>query len=495
MARDYDPPAAINWRRPIERPIIFAGGIVLFAAVLSLIALVYLSWSSSARLDPFELHLRHFQNLQTINIEVQSALVGQAQEGEPPDQRTIEAISGGLGEMLRADGYLHGATPRRILAAQNFLLREGYSIQENLAAAFGVLQQTLKDENEVQRTAIQQSRRAAQREFMIAVFCLLALPVILISVLLSTRQRLFAWSESLSEMLENVRRSNLDPVRPAEANNPIFPVIKRYNAMVERLREIEEEHSDKEHDLEHQVQVASESLLRVQRNLAQAEQLSAIGEFSARVAHELRNPLSGITVALRNLRQDISASENLEVIDLVLDELDRISRLLDSLLARTPNEREPIVPTSVPRLCRDMITLFGYEGERNIDFRLDVPDCTCELPQDSLRQAILNVLRNSAQAMGDAGGKISLTGTISGENLTLVIEDTGPGYPEDLLRNGIRLFKTDKEGGSGLGLFILQRLIHNAGGTLSLETADTGGARTVIELPCRSVEPENDGDG
>ena len=482
--------AIANWRQPFARPIVAAVGLVLVATVVSLLALVYLSWASSQRLDPLEHHLQHLQNLHAVSIDIQTALVDEAANKNPADAQDVEKISLELRNMLRADGYLHKATPERILAAQHFLVRDGYSIQDNLAAANMVMQKTLKDESEVQRAAIAQTRSAARREFDIALFSLFAVPIVLLAMLLFYRRRFFRWSTSLSQMLENVRNSNLDPVAEPDPNDPIFPVIDHYNAMVARLREIEVEHSDKRQDLEHQVQVASDSLLRVQRNLAQAEQLSALGEFSARVAHELRNPLSGITVALQNLRVDITAPDKLETVDLVLAELDRIKRLLNSLLAKTPNEREVHVTTSVADLCRDMVTLFSYESDRRIEFEVDVPDRECTLPQDSLRQAILNILRNSAQAMGDAGGRIAVTGTIEDDRFRLAIEDTGPGYPEDILRHGIRPFRTDKEGGSGLGLSILQRLIQNAGGTLHLENAETGGARTIIELPCHGCANE-----
>lgn len=475
---------SINLQQPLARPLIAAGGMVVLAAVASLLALVYLSWASSQRLDPLERHLEHLQTLHAVSLDIQSALTNEMARQDRPTARTIEAISLDLRNMLRADGYLHAATPARIEAAQRFLLRDGYSIQTNLAAANAVMQQTLRDENEVQRTAIMRTQEAARREFLVAVFALFAVPVILVLILLFFRRRLFAWSASLSTMLENVRNSRLDNVELPAPGDPIYPVIDHYNAMVGRLREIEEAHSDKEQQLEQQVQIASDNLLRVQRHLAQAEQLSAIGEFSARVAHELRNPLSGITLALRNLREDVTRPEKAEVIDLVLQELERISRLLNSLLARTPQEREVFLPTSIAALCRDMATLLGYERDNDITFAFDLPDTVCRLPQDSLRQAVLNILRNSAQAMEPDGGQITISGTVTDERLQLAFEDTGPGYPEDILLHGIRPFRTDKDGGSGLGLSILQRLIQNAGGTLRLENAPSGGARTIIELPC-----------
>jgi len=471
-------------RRILLRPLLVSGSLGLLAGLLSLIALVFLSHASAQRLDPLARHLEHLRNLQTVSLEVQSALIGEVTGEDPPDAKTIEKISIDLRNMLRSDGYMHKATPARILAAQNFLLRDDHSMRDNLAAAFDVMQRTVLKESQVQRDVILQSRRTADREFLIAIFAMAAIPVTLVIMLLRTRYSLFAWSASLSEMLENVRQSNLDPVHLPERTNAIYPVIESYNAMVERLREIEAEHVDKEHDLEHQVQVASDGLMRLQHSLAQAEQLSAIGEFSARVAHELRNPLSGIAVALRNLKRESDVEDQKEVIDLVLDEIERINRLLNSLLERTPRDRERAVPTRMAGLCRDMIALFGFESETRIDYRIDVEDYECELPRDSLRQAILNILRNSAQAMGRRGGTIDITGKRVDGRFVLAIEDSGPGYPEDILRHGIRPFRSDKTDGSGLGLSVIQRLIANAGGELRLGNAETGGARTVIEFPC-----------
>tara|TARA_A100001391_G_scaffold119169_4_gene81030 strand:- start:29202 stop:30677 length:1476 start_codon:yes stop_codon:yes gene_type:complete len=479
-----------RWRWRMTRPAFLAAGMVLLAVLLSLLALVYLAWASTERLAPLERHLTHLQNLHNVSLDIQSALLSEISHKDRPDAKAVEKISQDLQKILKDDGHLHVATPQRIMSAQRFLVRDGYSIEENLAAANQVMEEALRQENEVQRVAITQTRATAQRELMIAIFSLIAVPTILLVALAIFRRRYFSWSASLSEMLENVRNSKLDQVELPAAGTPIYPVIKHYNAMVVQLREVEQENAARQQNLEHQVQVASDSLIRVQRHLAQAEQLSAIGEFSARVAHELRNPLSGITVALRNLREDIVMPDKIEVIDLILDELERVNRLLNGLLARTPNMKETLSPGSVAGLCRDMITLFGYESDQPIAFELNVPDTEVLLPQDSLRQAILNILRNSAQAMGKAGGKIVVDGEIADGRMTLAFEDSGPGYPEDILRNGIRPFNTDKEGGSGLGLSILQRLIDNLGGTLRLEQAQGGGARTVIALPCHPSSAE-----
>jgi signal transduction histidine kinase len=98
---------------------------------------------------------------------------------------------------------------------------------------------------------------------------------------------------------------------------------------------------------------------------------------------------------------------------------------------------------------------------------------------------LLNLLRNSAEAIGERGGRILIEARRTEQILQLIVSDDGPGYPDDLLHFGIRPFLSGNAKGTGLGLAIVRRLVKSVGGELHLANSDDGGACTTVTLPCK----------
>ncbi|MCA1683198.1 MAG: HAMP domain-containing protein [Actinobacteria bacterium] len=214
--------------------------------------------------------------------------------------------------------------------------------------------------------------------------------------------------------------------------------------------------------------------------------------FVSDASHELRTPLTAIRGQLEVLALDESpGSEDVRRVErLVLGEVDRMSRLVDDLLflARADETRV---------LSRESIDLASYVGEL---FELSagtsarrfeqgpVPPGTLEADPSRLAQALRNVVANAIEHTRE-GGLVRLTTEATGGRVRFVIEDDGPGIPEDQ-RSLVfeRFHRTDSSrarsaGGTGLGLAIVREIVLAHGGTVKADESGEGGARVELELP------------
>jgi signal transduction histidine kinase len=237
------------------------------------------------------------------------------------------------------------------------------------------------------------------------------------------------------------------------------------------------------------VRTATRTLLEHQRELTNAERLAAVGEVAAGLAHELRNPMAGIQMALSNLRRDLTESEQVARLDLVIGELKRVTRLLNDLLDQSRQAPEPIVDLHLAEKIKALLDLVRYQVPEQIQLDQRIADdLCCRLPEGRLRQALLNLIVNAAQSIGTSSGTITVAATLSDRVLRIEVRDDGPGFPEPLLTTGVRAFATWRDGGTGLGLAMVRRLAFDLGGNLNLANQIPRGACVTVELPCGACD-------
>jgi signal transduction histidine kinase len=109
-----------------------------------------------------------------------------------------------------------------------------------------------------------------------------------------------------------------------------------------------------------------------------------------------------------------------------------------------------------------------------------------------LRQALLNLLLNAIQVL-EGEGQVRLAAWGDGDQLLLCVEDEGPGFPEQMLRAGVRPFATGRPGGTGLGLAMVRRFARDNDGELELANREPYGARVILRLPCPTADAGNRG--
>lgn len=139
----------------------------------------------------------------------------------------------------------------------------------------------------------------------------------------------------------------------------------------------------------------------------------------------------------------------------------------------------------VHRLVQELATLIRYQLPSHVRLVTEAPeDLRCRVPEDGIRQAVLNLVLNSVAVMGDTSGTVTIHVEYRNGALEVRVLDDGPGFPDALLLGGIRPFVTSRESGTGLGLAIVKRFARDLGGELTIANRAPRGACVTLTLPC-----------
>jgi C4-dicarboxylate-specific signal transduction histidine kinase len=138
-------------------------------------------------------------------------------------------------------------------------------------------------------------------------------------------------------------------------------------------------------------------------------------------------------------------------------------------------------------MARELVALARYQVPPAIRVSFQGPEeLMCRLPEPRLRQCLLNLILNAAEAVGREEGAIRIEARQDDGRIELTVTDSGPGFPAGLLLDGIRPFATGRVGGTGLGLAMVQRFVRDLGGQLSLANVEPHGASVRLSLPLRA---------
>ena len=211
----------------------------------------------------------------------------------------------------------------------------------------------------------------------------------------------------------------------------------------------------------------------------------------ARVAHEIRNPLSSLDVHVQLLEEDLCAlaPEMRHPLNsrlgIIRGELHRLESIVSQFLKLAGPSTLDLEPVEVAKVLNHVGELLRPEAAaRQIDIVLDIPGPLPEIRADSVRltQALLNLVINAIQAV-EHNGRIELAAALSGEAVVLSVVDTGPGIPPEKLASIFDPFFTTKTEGHGLGLWIAQQIVSAHRGRLTPENRPGGGAAFRMLLP------------
>ncbi len=243
-----------------------------------------------------------------------------------------------------------------------------------------------------------------------------------------------------------------------------------------------EETARKLSDVNAQLQASFEQLRR-------ADRLSALGELSAGLAHEIRNPLGSVEGAVQILRrQELAVETRQEFGDLAQREVNRLKDLLTNFLdfarPQTP-KRVPTTPSqlleSVSKLAADMAKMSGVHV--HVESSAGVPVVSVDAEQ--MKQVLLNLAINAIQAMPD-GGQVLLRAVRKPESVVLEVQDEGVGIPPEDLERVFNPFVTTRAGGTGLGLSIAYQIVSQHGGHIAAQRNPERGMTFRVTLPLGS---------
>jgi two-component system, sporulation sensor kinase E len=228
------------------------------------------------------------------------------------------------------------------------------------------------------------------------------------------------------------------------------------------------------------------NLRSLEAQVQRSDRLAMIGQIAAGTAHEIRNPLTsikGFLQIMKNSFQEKSMEKELNYIDVMLTEMNRINALVNEFLLLSKPKHIKFAEVDVSSVLRGILPIIENEA---ILHKVDVIyEAAPDMPQviadqEMLKQVFLNIGKNGIEAMHE-GGTLTITEKWDRKERRIHVDfhDTGPGIPSFLLDKIFDPFFTTKEEGTGLGLSVCQRIIHDFGGTIRVSSKGFGTTFTV----------------
>ncbi|MGD6774580.1 MULTISPECIES: ATP-binding protein [Bacillaceae] len=226
------------------------------------------------------------------------------------------------------------------------------------------------------------------------------------------------------------------------------------------------------------------SLKKTEQLLVTKEKLSVVGELSAGIAHEIKNPLTSIKGFIQLIQ--LSGKANKNHVEMVLSEIDRINDIVSELLVLSKPQTKELTLISILEVLQYVIKLVENEAAiNNISFSIENigPDTMVRGDKNNLKQVFINLIKNSMEAMPD-GGTVMITGLRETDGRkSIQVKDDGIGISSSNMDSIGNPFFTSKEKGMGLGLTITKKIIEEHQGNIRIESKEGNGTTVTIDLP------------
>jgi signal transduction histidine kinase len=273
---------------------------------------------------------------------------------------------------------------------------------------------------------------------------------------------------SVVDAAKRVAAGDFDQNLTVDRKDEIGELTESFNFMLQRLRENK----------------------RLEERLREAEHLSAVGQLSRSIAHEIRNPLNFISLSIDHIREKYPPSARVDAEDFdallssVKQEIRRLNTLVSDFLDYGKPLRLNIQRTQVERMLDDVVEIIrakaageGVEIKKQYEFSPDIM-----LDPELMKTCIMNVLTNAFQAMPQGGTLTIRTGRDDGK-FVLSVADTGVGVARENLSKVFEPFYTTKNTGLGLGLATTKRIVEEHGGKIEIRSEGGTGSDVIISLP------------
>ncbi|MFN8003929.1 MAG: ATP-binding protein [Acidobacteriota bacterium] len=341
-----------------------------------------------------------------------------------------------------------------------------------------------------------------QRITSIAI-ALLAFAVLVITGLFYVlfSQVLYKPVEDLLRTMSAVRAGNLEAAAPVRVRDEFGQLAVSFNHMIARLRAMTSEREAYQKQLEGRVQEATlalaerntqleeanTTLFEYQRELTKFERLAAAGQLAAQFAHEVGTPLNLISGHVQLLTARTTDAKTCERLELISAQIARIERIVRNMLDATRRPQPQLEPLDLNLLLRRIFevtapTLAAHQVELQTDFAPGLPLISGDGEQ--LQQVFINLINNSLDAM-PAGGQLHFSTAAANGFVVVHCRDTGEGIKDEIkARIFDPLFTTKPAGrGSGLGLSVVQQILREHGGNITVASTPGAGAEFQLRLP------------
>ncbi len=221
----------------------------------------------------------------------------------------------------------------------------------------------------------------------------------------------------------------------------------------------------------------SQRASEAESELTRKQHLAALGEMSAVIAHELRNPLASLKGHAQLLHEQAGEAKLQRKAKRVVDEAVRLQALTNGLLDFVRSGRVQPETTVVGELVRESVA----GALATVETDLDAAPKTWKLDRARMRQVLVNLLDNAHHAAPETAAEVSVR--VDADQLVIEVHDWGPGVPEEKRAQIFEPFHTGRTHGTGLGLAVCQRIVHEHGGTIRCDEHPQGGALFTVTLP------------
>jgi PAS domain S-box-containing protein len=235
-----------------------------------------------------------------------------------------------------------------------------------------------------------------------------------------------------------------------------------------------------------------ESVREIENDLQVSRRLAAIGRLTAGVGHEVKNPINAIVVHLELMRNKLDSADHkaMRHLEIIQSEIQRLDRVVQTLVDFSRPVELQLKEQDLRRIVSGVLMLASAELEtHNVYVESDLPDhpVAVKVDSDLLKQALLNVILNGAQAMAD-GGKLEVRLAEDGRMALISIQDHGSGIPADIRDKIFDLYFTTKKDGSGIGLAMTYRIVELHNGSIAVESDANRGTTFILRFPLNNVQ-------
>lgn len=282
----------------------------------------------------------------------------------------------------------------------------------------------------------------------------------------------------IREGLDKISSGDLTTQLPVRNQDEIGILAQTYNRMTYRLKEL-------------------------QADLAHAEREAAWREMARQIAHEIKNPLTPMKLHLQHLQRLISSHPDVQndlkeqathVSERVTEQIESLNRIASDFSSFAQPIREPKSRIDVHRLIHSITDLYQSDPDVHLKIELDERSLHVDGSEESLRRALINVIKNSMEA-SPAGSTVQIRTSTENHFLVIDIEDQGDGIPEDLVEQIFQPNFSTKSSGTGLGLAITKKIIEAHHGDIHFHSTESGQTICRIRLPLPPSASKIDGSG
>lgn len=283
-----------------------------------------------------------------------------------------------------------------------------------------------------------------------------------------------------------------------ERKDELGVLASTFNSMAVSLQYRDQQIGELNASLERRVEERTRELHSAQRGLLKQERLATLGQLTATVSHEIRNPLAAMQVSLFTLRRQIDESNEraCTALDVLERNARRCDKIIDELLDFTRTQELELPPTILDEWLSEIIDEQPVPANTTVESELGLSDLVVSFCPDRLRRAVINVFQNACHAVMEAdnpntaraGPRIHVTTARTHGRIELSVEDNGTGIAEDVLPSIFEPPFSTKSFGVGLGMSVVKETLASHGGGVEVHSRSQQGTRIVLWLPLSAIQ-------